>query len=101
MLLDEWPLSYVRVKCTKCDREGKLNTDRLVEKLGNIDMFTARDKISQPGCQRTDKAAPCMSILPDAMLVQAIIEEDESKVLKPELLAEARDWRQKLGMGER
>lgn len=99
MQLDDWPLPYVRVKCAKCDREGRLHTDRLIDRFGpDRDLYIVREKISQDGCQRTDKATPCMSILPDALLVQAILAEDDSQVLKPSLLKEAQEWRTKLGI---
>jgi hypothetical protein len=99
MRLDDWPLPYLRISCTRCGREGKLNTDKLVEKFGPDEgLFMVREQLAEPGCKREDKSTPCMAILPDALLVDAIIEEDESKVIKPELIPEAKEWRKKLGM---
>jgi hypothetical protein len=100
--LDEWPLPYVRVKCAQCDREGKLGRVGLIDRFGpDSDMFSVREKLTEPSCMRPDKKQPCMSILPDARLVQAILEQDESKVIDARLIPEAREWREKLGMGER
>jgi hypothetical protein len=97
--LSEWPLSYVRVKCAKCEREGRLKTDGLLERFGpDRDLFTVREKLTEPSCKRPDKKQPCLSTLPDATLVQAILAKDDSEVLKPELLPEAREWREKLGL---
>jgi hypothetical protein len=100
MKLAEWPLPYVRVKCAKCDREGRLNMAGLIERFGpEREMFTVREKLTEPGCKREDKKQPCMSILPDALLVQAIMATPSEVVIKPELLAEAKEWREKLGLG--
>jgi len=102
MRLDDWPLPYVRVKCGKCGREGRLKKSGLLDRFGlDREMFVVREKLTEASCQRQDKRQPCMSILPDALLVQAILARDDSEVLKPALLSEAREWRQKLGMGER
>jgi hypothetical protein len=97
MRLEDWPLPYLRVKCGKCQREGRLNMDGLLVRFGpDRDLFVVREKLTQENCQRLDKKLPCLSMLPDALLVQAILEPDETKVLKPELLPEAREWREKL-----
>jgi hypothetical protein len=99
MRLDEWPLPYVRVKCAKCDREGRLNRVGLLDRFGpDREMVVVREKLTAPGCQRPDKKQPCQSILPDAVLVQAILAEKEQDVLDPRLLPEAIEWRQKLGL---
>jgi hypothetical protein len=96
MKLGAWPLPYVRVKCGKCDREGRLNMAGLIERFGpDREMFVVREKLTEPGCKREDKKQPCMSTLPDALLVQAITETDDSKVIDPKLLKEAREWREK------
>lgn len=96
MKLREWPLPYVRVKCGKCDREGRLNMAGLIERFGpDRQMFVVREKLTEPGCKREDKKQPCMSTLPDALLVQAIVETDDSKVIDQKLLKEAREWREK------
>lgn len=58
-------------------------------------MFLIREEMSQHIC--TGKA-DCRSIYADALLVDAILEPDTSKVLRPALLPEAREWRKKLGL---
>jgi len=57
-------------------------------------MFVVRAKMTESGCQRSDKKLPCMSILPDALLVQAILAEREEDVVEKKLLPEAIEWRQ-------
>ncbi len=100
MTLGTWPLDLVKVECEKCGRKGQMHTDRLIGKYGaDMDMFSARLKITEAGCQRADRAQPCTAILPDAFLVQAIIETNEEKVLKKELIPEARRWREESGRG--
>jgi hypothetical protein len=54
-------------------------------------MFVVREKLTATNCQRPNKKQPCMSILPDALLVQAILEQDESKVIDKTKLDEARN----------
>jgi hypothetical protein len=99
MRLDEWPLPYVRIACAKCEREGKLNRVGLLDRFGpEREMFVVREKLTEPSCKRPDKKQPCQSILPDALLVQAITAEREEDVVKRELLPEAIEWRQKLGL---
>ncbi|UPT95351.1 hypothetical protein J4G48_0040045 [Bradyrhizobium barranii subsp. apii] len=99
MRLDEWPLPYVRVKCDKCDREGKLSRVGLIDRFGpERDLFTVREKLTEPTCKRPDKKQPCMSILTDALLVQAILADTEADVIEPKLLPEAIEWRQTLGL---
>jgi hypothetical protein len=99
MQLDEWPLPYVRVKCAKCDRGGRLNRVGLLDRFGpDRDLFVVREKLTEPGCKRPDKKQPCQSTLPDALLVQAILAERKEDVIKPALLPEAIEWRQKLGL---
>ena len=61
-------------------------------------MSVVREKLTADGCERADKKHPCLSILPDALLVQAITAEKEEDVLQPKLLPEAIEWRQKLGL---
>jgi hypothetical protein len=98
MKLSEWPLPYVRVKCAGCDREGRMKIDGLIERFGpDREMFVVREKLTEPGCKRPDKKQPCMSTLPDALLVQAIMQTDETKVIDQRLLVEAREWKEKLG----
>ncbi|GAB9153397.1 hypothetical protein BDS110ZK17_25000 [Bradyrhizobium diazoefficiens] len=102
MKISEWPLPYVRVKCAQCDREGRMKLAGLIERFGpDRDLFVVREKLTEPGCKRENKKEPCQSILPDARLVQAIVAKTEDDVLVKELLPEAREWREKLGMGER
>lgn len=102
MRLGDWPLPYVRVACAQCQREGKLKLDGLIERFGeDREMFVVRQKLTEPTCNRPEKKLPCQSILPDARLVQAITAPTEADVLVKELLPEAREWRQKLGMPER
>ena len=97
MRLDEWPLPYVRVKCEKCDREGRMKRVNLLDRFGpDREVFVVREKLTEPACKRENKKLPCMSILPDALLVQAILAECEEDVLAPVLLPEAREWRSKL-----
>jgi len=102
MRLDEWPLPFVRVKCAKCDREGRMKRVGLLDRFGpERDMFVIREKLTAEGCQRPDKKQPCLSILPDALLVQAILSiGNGDEPMKPELLPEAREWRKKLGLDE-
>jgi hypothetical protein len=96
MKLSEWPLPYVRVKCEKCEREGRLKKDGLLDRFGpDREMFVVREKLTEASCKRPDKKQPCQSILADALLVQAILAERDEDVIKPELLPEAREWRKK------
>jgi hypothetical protein len=97
MRLEDWPLPYVRVGCSKCEREGRVAKARLIERFGpDRMMYVVRARLTEESCSRPDKKVPCQSILPDALLVQAITAEDDKDVLKPNLLPEAREWRQKL-----
>jgi hypothetical protein len=97
--LDAWPLPYVRVKCAKCDREGRISRVKALDRFGpDRLMSVVRQKLTEPTCERPDKKQPCMSILPDGPLVQAILAETEAEVLVPKLLPEAIEWRQKLGL---
>lgn len=69
----------------------------LIERFGaDREMFTVREKLTANGCQRPNKNLPCLSTLPDALLVQAILADNDEDVIKPELLPEAREWREKL-----
>ena len=96
MKLGDWPLPHVRVACKQCNREGRLNIAGLIERFGpDREMFIVREKLTEPGCKRPDKKQPCMSTLPDALLVQAIMATDDSKVIDAKLLKEAREWREK------
>jgi len=96
MQLERWPLPFVRVKCAKCDREGRLNTARLVERFGPTrQMSIVREKLTSEGCERPDKKHPCLSILPDALLVQAVTAETKADVLQPKLIDEAANWNPK------
>ena len=98
MKLGDWPLPYVRVKCSKCDREGRLNTDGLIERFGpDREMFVVREKLTQPSCKRPDKKQPCQSTLPDALLVQAITAKTDDEIFDKRLTAEAKEWRAKNG----
>ncbi|WP_316200862.1 MULTISPECIES: hypothetical protein [unclassified Bradyrhizobium] len=93
MRLEDWPLAHVRVKCAQCDREGRVSKVKLLERFGHDrEMFVVRAKLTEPTCDRKDKKQPCMSILPDAMLVQAILAERKEDVLKPELIEEAMQY---------
>jgi hypothetical protein len=99
MRLDEWPLPYVRVKCAQCDREGRMSRVKLFDRFGpERDMFVVRQKLTEANCQRQDKKQPCQSILPDALLVQAILAKDEADVVDPTKLAEAQQWKKELGL---
>jgi hypothetical protein len=99
MKLADWPLPYVRVKCANCEREGRLSKDGMLERFGaDREMFVVRGKLTEPSCKRENKKSPCMSILPDALLVQAILAKTEDEVIDSKLLPEAIEWRQKLGM---
>jgi hypothetical protein len=97
--LRDWPLPNVRVSCKVCKREGQVSKEKLGEKYGlDEDMFSIREALTLPTCGRTNQQEPCSAILADALLVDAIFEPDVAKVLKPELLPEAREWRTKLGI---
>ncbi|WP_316196537.1 hypothetical protein [Bradyrhizobium sp. SZCCHNS3053] len=97
MRLGDWPLPYVRVKCAQCNREGRLKKDSLIERFGpDREMWVIRSKLTEPNCNRENKKLPCQSTLPDALLVQAIMEPDENKVVDPKLIPEAREWKEKL-----
>jgi hypothetical protein len=100
MKLGGWPLPYVRVKCATCDREGRMNMSGLIERFRpDREMFVVRQKLTQPSCKLPDKKQPCQSVLPDALLVQAILAERDEDVVAPEFLPEAREWRSKLEIG--
>ncbi|ARQ95300.1 hypothetical protein [Bradyrhizobium phage BDU-MI-1] len=99
MRLDQWPLPYVRVKCAQCDREGRLSRKSALDRFGpEREMFVVRSKLTETSCNRENKKLPCMSILPDALLVQAILAEDEADVVDKTKLDEARSWRKELGL---
>jgi hypothetical protein len=99
MRLEEWPLPYVRVKCAQCDREGRMSRVKLLDRFGpERDMFVVRQKLTETNCQRPDKKQPCQSILPDALLVQAILANGEADVVDPAKLAEAQKWKKELGL---
>lgn len=96
MQLSAWPLPYVRVKCAKCDREGRMNTARLIERFGPTrEMSVVREKLTADGCKRVDQKHPCLSILPDALLVQAITAATKGEVLQQKLIEEAANWNPK------
>ena len=99
MRLESWPLPYVRVKCAQCDREGRMSRVNLLGRFGpEREMFVVRQKLTETNCQRPDKKVPCQSILADALLVQAILAENEADVIDPTKLAEAREWKKGLGL---
>jgi hypothetical protein len=99
MRLSDWPLPYVRLSCEFCEREGKLATEKLIGWFGpDADMFTVREELAKPRCKKTNPKDICKSKLTDALLVDAILEPDIAKVLKKDLLPEAREWRKKLGI---
>jgi hypothetical protein len=99
MQLQEWPLPYVRVKCAQCDREGRTSRPNLLDRFGpEREMFVVRQKLTETNCQRKDKKQPCLSILPDALLVQAILAENEADAVDPTKHAEAREWKTELGL---
>lgn len=99
MRLDEWPLPYIRVKCAQCDREGRVSRVNLIDRFGpEREMFVVRSKLTEPTCKRENKKLPCMSILPDAMLVQAILAKDEADVVDKTKLVEAQTWKKELGL---
>ena len=94
MRLGDWPLPYVRVKCGQCDREGRLSKDGLLERFGpDRELFVVREKLTEPTCKRENKKLPCMSILPDALLVQAILARTEDDVIDKTLIDEAKKWK--------
>lgn len=96
MNLGDWPLPYVRVRCSKCDREGRLNKDGLIERFGpEREMFVVREKLTQPTCKRRDKKQPCQSTLPDALLVQAIMAERKEDIISADAMIEAVNWNPK------
>ncbi|WP_156928802.1 hypothetical protein [Bradyrhizobium sp. th.b2] len=91
MRINEWPLPYVRVKCSKCDREGRLSKAGLIERFGpDREMFVVREKLTEPSCKRPDKKQPCQSVLPDGLLVQAIIAKNDDEIIDKRLTAEAK-----------
>jgi hypothetical protein len=76
-----------------------MKIDGLIERFGpDRELFVVREKLTEPGCKRENKKLPCQSILPDSLLVQAILAEREEDVIDPKLLPEAIEWRQKLGL---
>jgi hypothetical protein len=94
--LADWPLPYVRVRCAQCDREGILKKDGLLERFGpDREMFVIRQKLTETTCKRENKKQPCMSILADAMLVQAILAETKEEIIEPRLIEEAAQWNPK------
>jgi hypothetical protein len=74
-----------------------MNISGLIDRFGpDREMFIVREKLTEPGCKRPDKKQPCMSTLPDATLVQAILAKDEADVVDRTKLVEAREWKEKL-----
>jgi len=97
MKVSDWPLPEVRIVCTKCGLESALPREALVAVFGDdADLFTIRAEMTA-GCVPT-KNEVCQSKLADALLVQAILEPDEAKVVDPSLLPAAREWRETLGL---
>jgi hypothetical protein len=68
----------------------------LIERFGpDREMFVIRQKLTEATCQRENKKQPCMSILTDALLVQAIIAPTKEEILEPRLIEEAANWNPK------
>ena len=93
MKLSEWPLSFVRVSCKTCAMKQDHDRDGLIALFGDEDMSMVIDSF------RCGKK--CRAFYTDALLVDAITEADESQVLKPELLPEAKKLRAELGIEPR
>lgn len=72
---------------------------KLIERFGpDREMFVVRQKLTETNCQRPDKKLPRQSILADALLVQAILANDEADVVDRTKLAEASKWKKELGI---
>ncbi len=92
MKVSDWPLSEVRDRLTKCGLESVLPGGARCRVRGR------RRPLHHPGgddrrgaCRPRTRSASRK--LADALLVQAILEPDEAKVVDPSLLPAAREWR--------
>lgn len=94
MNLAEWPLPMVRLSCKTCGMEQEFPTPVVRVVHGDVEMSTIRHDLSD--C--SEPFGDCFAVYTDALLVQAIQEPDESKVIDPKLLPQAREWREKLGL---
>lgn len=100
MILKDWPLPSVRIVCTKCGLEAELPREQIEAVFGeDAELFAIRADMTQ-GCVPT-KNEVCQSKLADALLVQAMLEPDEEKVIDKDLLPQARAWRQEHGLAAR
>ncbi|MCA1379355.1 hypothetical protein I6F34_00775 [Bradyrhizobium sp. BRP05] len=96
MRLEDWPLPYVRVACAQCQREGRLKKEGLIERFGpDREMFVVREKLTVASCKRPMKTQPCQSVLPDALLVQAIMADTKADIINPSFIEEAANWNPK------
>jgi hypothetical protein len=100
MNLKDWPLPEVRIVCTKCGLEASLPREQIAAVFGEeAELFEIRADMTQ-GCVPT-KNEVCQSRLADALLVQAMLEPDEEKVIDKDLLPKARAWREEHGLSAR
>lgn len=97
MELREWPLPEVRIGCIKCNRETTYSRDGLAALFGDdvhlLGMLMDLSAGCDPGVNEV-----CKQKYLDGLLVEAILEDDESQVLEPSLLPQAREWRERLGI---
>jgi hypothetical protein len=65
----------------------------LIERFGpDRELYVVREKLTAPSCKRPNPKQPCQSILPDALLVQAIMAERKEDIIKRQLIDEAANW---------
>jgi hypothetical protein len=65
--LDESDVAYVEIACTKCERQGRLRRDKLIEQYGgDIVLPDLRERLARTGrCERVVQMHdPCGAYYP-------------------------------------
>lgn len=98
MDLATWPLPTLRVSCKRCDFSADANVDEL--RIGYGEDFSLRSLFLEmlKDCEHRGDANGCGMFFTDALLVDAILEKNPDRVLRKDLIPEANEWREKLGL---